>query len=414
MKRSIGRISFILLVIILLTGTLIPASGSAETVEKLYARHCLRCHGAVGDGKGPAHTNLRPRPRDFRKGNFKYRSTPIGTLPTVQDVEKIISKGILKTSMPPFESFLTQDEIRRLAAYVLKMAEASGMKRGRAVQINRPTESRLELILKGNTEYAKLGCAQCHGFDGRGLGPAAANTRDENGWWIQPTDLTDAMAYGGGAAPVEIFKHLKTGLGVSSMPHYGETVDDETLWKVAFYLESLQVSGEPRTLISEEKWDESLPAEVRGEYLVRSMSCGLCHTNYRRDGSYRPEFYLAGGVRFFVPGYGTLYMRNLTADKETGLGNWTHAQIVDSIKRGKAPDRQLDALGMPWPFFYSLRESDVEAIASYLQTLKPVKNKIPERKMQPFWKRIWHRLKQLAGLEYGRLEYWAGNAGTPE
>lgn len=212
----------------------------------------------------------------------------------------------------------------------------------------------------------------------------------------------------------EGWANAKTGLGSSSMPHYGEMVDEKTLWMLSRYLESLQVPSEKRTLIPEKEWNQKLPPEVRGEYLTRSMTCGLCHTNYRRDGSYREEFYLAGGVRLHVPGYGNIYMRNLTGDKETGLGNWTKEQIVEAITQGKAPDRQLDALGMPWPFFNSLTSEDAQAIAAYLKTLKPVKNKIPDLEMQPFWKRIGHRLLQLVGLEYGRLEYWAGNAGNPE
>ncbi len=391
---------------------LLPIAACADALDpvKLYKENCLRCHGESGDGKGAAHTNLRPWPRDFQKGVFKFRSTPLGTLPTVEDVQRVIAKGILRSAMPPFETFLTPEEIRALAEYTLTLAALSGKEKGESVALN-SFEKRFEDIEKGKKEYPTLGCVQCHGDDGRGLGPAAGNTRDPEGWWLQPTDLTDPLAYGGGADAENIFKHLVTGLDVSNMPHYGDLVAHKRLWHVAQYLESIQVAGEKRELISDDTWNQALPAEVRGEYLTRAMACSLCHTNYRRDGSYRADFYLAGGVRFYIPGYGTLYMRNLTGDAETGLGNWTHAQIVDAIKYGKAPDRQLDALGMPWPFFYHLTDEDAQAIAAYLKTLKPVQNKVPDRKMDPFWNRIYHRVKQLLGLEYGRLEYWAGNAG---
>ena len=391
---------------------LLPLAACADALDavELYNQHCLRCHGENGDGKGPASTNLRPWPRDFQKGAFKFRSTPLGTLPTVEDLEQVIAKGILRSSMPPFETFLTAEEIQALAQHTLTLAAPSGKEKGEPVELNH-FEKSFEAIEKGKSEYRELGCVQCHGDDGRGLGPSAATARDADGWWLQPIDLTDPLAYGGGADAWNIFKHLATGLDVSNMPHYGDLVAHKRLWHLAQYLESIQVASEKRELISSEKWNRVLPPEVRGEYLTRAMACSLCHTNYRRDGSYRPEFYLAGGVRFYVPGYGTLYMRNLTSDRETGLGNWTHTQIVQAIKQGKAPDRQLDALGMPWPFFYNLTDEDAQAIAAYLKTLKPIHNKVPDRKMDPFWKRIYHRVKQLFGLEQGRLEYWAGNAG---
>jgi mono/diheme cytochrome c family protein len=392
---------------------LFPLTVHADNVVnpvKLYEQHCLRCHGESGDGKGPAYTNLRPWPRDFQKGAFKFRSTPLGTLPTVEDLERVIAKGILRSSMPPFETFLTAKEIRALAEYTFLLATRSGKVKGEPVALNH-FEKKAEDIEKGKKEYRELGCVSCHGDDGRGLGPAAATARDADGWWLQPIDLTDPLAYGGGADASTIFKHLVTGLDVSTMPHYGDLVAHKKLWQVARYLESIQVAGDKRELISPEQWRQSLPPEVRGEYLTRAMACSLCHTHYRRDGSYRAKFYLAGGVRFYIPGYGTLYMRNLTGDRDTGLGNWTQGQIVQAIKQGKAPDRQLDALGMPWPFFNHLTDEDAQAIAAYLKTLKPIHNPIPDRKMDPFWKRIYHRMKQFFGLEHGRLEYWPGNAG---
>ncbi len=42
----------------------------------LYRRHCLHCHGVSGAGDGPTAPFLYPRPRDYRKGLFKFTSTP--------------------------------------------------------------------------------------------------------------------------------------------------------------------------------------------------------------------------------------------------------------------------------------------------------------------------------------------------
>src|SRR5690349_18334975 len=39
---------------------------------QLYMRYCYACHGERGDGKGPSSYALRPPPRDFTKGIFKF------------------------------------------------------------------------------------------------------------------------------------------------------------------------------------------------------------------------------------------------------------------------------------------------------------------------------------------------------
>ncbi len=41
----------------------------------LYAEHCQHCHGTAGGREGPTAQYLNPRPRDYRKGIFKFTST---------------------------------------------------------------------------------------------------------------------------------------------------------------------------------------------------------------------------------------------------------------------------------------------------------------------------------------------------
>ena len=52
--------------------------------------YCSACHGVNGDGKGPASIGLRPPPRDFRQGQFKFGSVS-GGLPSDEDFARIIS-----------------------------------------------------------------------------------------------------------------------------------------------------------------------------------------------------------------------------------------------------------------------------------------------------------------------------------
>ena len=84
----------------------------------LFREHCVHCHGISGDGMGPTASFLKPYPRDYRQGKFKFTSTPTGAMPTDDDLARIIRNGIPGTAMPPFEVALAQPEIDALVEYV--------------------------------------------------------------------------------------------------------------------------------------------------------------------------------------------------------------------------------------------------------------------------------------------------------
>ena len=85
----------------------------------LYRLHCLHCHGVSGAGDGPTAPFLYPRPRDYRKGLFKFTSTPTGVKPTRADLRKTIGYGLHGTSMPAFESLMSAGEIEQVIDYVI-------------------------------------------------------------------------------------------------------------------------------------------------------------------------------------------------------------------------------------------------------------------------------------------------------
>lgn len=116
----------------------------------------------------------------------------------------------------------------------------------------------------------------------------------------------------------------------------------------------------------------------RGKYLVSFSGCSDCHTPGYFFGKPDMARYLGGSeVGFEMPGLGVFHGPNLTSDPETGLGNWTEAQIVTALTTGARPDGRILAPIMPWKSFAGMKPEDVEAIASFLKTLPPVKNKVP-------------------------------------
>jgi len=84
----------------------------------LYRKHCAHCHGLSGDGAGPTAWFLEPYPRDFRRGIFKYKSTPGPAVPpTHDDLARHIRSGNPGSAMRAF-NLLTDEELEALVAYV--------------------------------------------------------------------------------------------------------------------------------------------------------------------------------------------------------------------------------------------------------------------------------------------------------
>jgi mono/diheme cytochrome c family protein len=116
----------------------------------------------------------------------------------------------------------------------------------------------------------------------------------------------------------------------------------------------------------------------RGKYLVQLGGCTDCHTPGHFFG--RPDLsrFLGGSdMGIEVPGLGTFLGRNLTPDKDTGLGNWTKEEIVTAIQTGVRPDGRVLAPVMPWRAYAGLTRPDAAAIVEYLSSLPPVSYSVP-------------------------------------
>lgn len=102
----------------------------------------------------------------------------------------------------------------------------------------------------------------------------------------------------------------------------------------------------------------------QGEYLAKAADCVACHT---APGG-QP---FAGGFRFNLP-FGAIYGTNITADKETGIGNWTDDEFVQAVRKGVSPHGNLYP-AMPYTSYTGMSRDDVLAIKAYLFNLPPVK-----------------------------------------
>ena len=99
----------------------------------------------------------------------------------------------------------------------------------------------------------------------------------------------------------------------------------------------------------------------RGEYLAKAADCMACHT---APGG---EDY-AGGLAFPLP-FGTLYSTNITADKDTGIGNYSDQDFLGAVQRGIRKDGARLYPAMPYTSYTFMTDDDVLAIKAYLFSL---------------------------------------------
>src|SRR5262245_54350928 len=94
------------------------AAGPVEGYTRgLFRLHCVHCHGITGDGMGPTAFFLKPYPRDYRQGMYKFKSTTSNNPPTHEDLVRTLTEGVTGTAMPSFK-LLPSKDIEALVEYV--------------------------------------------------------------------------------------------------------------------------------------------------------------------------------------------------------------------------------------------------------------------------------------------------------
>ena len=84
---------------------------SIESGKKIYESSCASCHGAIGDGRGPAATSLKPKPTNFLDLQYMVMQSRV-------DHYEAISNGRPNTSMAPWRNTLSDKQIWDVIAYI--------------------------------------------------------------------------------------------------------------------------------------------------------------------------------------------------------------------------------------------------------------------------------------------------------
>lgn len=178
------------------------------------------------------------RPRDFRSGIFKFRSTPSGSLPTDEDLFWTITRGLRWTGMIARPD-LSKAELQAVVRQVKTLSPRFASERPLAPVNIAPQLLRTPaLVEQGKKLFRGADCVSCHGKQGLGDGPSAANMKDDWGRPIRPGDLT-WRPLKRGTSLERTYLSIVTGLSGTPMPAYGDSLSPEQLWAIVYYLESL-------------------------------------------------------------------------------------------------------------------------------------------------------------------------------
>lgn len=387
--------------------------------EVLYKEKCARCHGEAGDGNGPAGSILSPRPRDFRQGQYKIRTTATGSLPTDDDLERVIRRGMPGSTMPAWDDLLSDAEIDTLVARVKSFSPRFSSETPQPVALAAEVPSTPEGIAAGKEAYERLACAGCHGSDGAGTDAVATEFEDDWGHPMAAANLTEPWTFGGGPTALDVYTRLRTGLNGTPMPSYADSAPDKDLWNVAHYVVSLarkpvwnMTADEVKAFFAARDAADRQDPVARGRYLVNTRGCLDCHSPIRPDGSIIEELRLAGGQRWRVEPYGDFYTANLTSH-ETGVGGRTDEQLIQAMTRGiRADGTRMLPFPMVWTSMANIPLDDVKAIIAYLRTVPPIENRIPGPQAPNIAAYLWGKFRWLIlGNDPPGFAY-PGNAGS--
>ena len=224
-----------------------PEPASVQHGQVIYAQECSGCHGIKGDGQGVFATRLIPRPRDFTRGLFRYRSTSTGQLPTDEDLQRSVTHGLTGSGMPAFQAFLSPSDIRDVVAYLKQFSPRFAQENPpRPLAISDPPAVSAERMARGVQLYQDSGCPSCHGDTGKGDGRSGQDLKTSEGDPITPRNLTDKWSFRGGSTPHAVFQRLVTGMDGSSMASYNDALTEDQMWNLVFYVLTLSPQERPQ------------------------------------------------------------------------------------------------------------------------------------------------------------------------
>jgi mono/diheme cytochrome c family protein len=115
----------------------------------------------------------------------------------------------------------------------------------------------------------------------------------------------------------------------------------------------------------------------RGDYLVNTiLTCGNCHTPRGPGGVFDMSKQQSGGPQTWDEPTFRVKGANITPDKDTGIGNWSDADIKKALQQGVRPNGTPIAPIMPYTFYKIFTPADLDAVVAYMKSIPAVRNEV--------------------------------------
>jgi cbb3-type cytochrome oxidase cytochrome c subunit/mono/diheme cytochrome c family protein len=190
----------------------LPADGDWDRGKALYAAKCAACHGETLAGDGPGTEALRPRATNLAAHSYAQ-----------ERLVQVLWNGVAGTAMPAWRD-LPLAELAALVRYV-NDPRVLGFLRHDGIRLD------AEVLVQGKHVY-DANCAQCHGADGVGDGPAARLLP------IAPTNFRLQRLWG----TLEM-RILESGIDGTSMAAWGTRLSAGEMTAVSGYIVQLYRDG---------------------------------------------------------------------------------------------------------------------------------------------------------------------------
>jgi cbb3-type cytochrome oxidase cytochrome c subunit/cytochrome c2 len=179
--------------------------------QQVYARYCASCHGLRGEGDGPGAAGLHPRPMNLAEHEYTLDRLSFSTW-----------NGVAGTAMPAWRELAVDD-----------LAAVAQVVRGFHAAQPEPSIPQATLDLGARVYAAR--CAQCHGKNGDGNGPAAAQFPiAATNFRLQRPSLAASL------------RALRNGIEGTPMAAWSSELSEAELSAVAYYVRGFYTGGAGR------------------------------------------------------------------------------------------------------------------------------------------------------------------------
>ncbi len=133
----------------------------------------------------------------------------------------------------------------------------------------------------------------------------------------------------------------------------------------------------PTTLADEDLPDHEPDAD-HGAYVFVAGGCSSCHSAPGAKGE--DKLVLSGGQELSTP-FGVFHVPNISSDPDHGIGDWTVAEFVTSMKYGIGRRGEHLYPAFPYTSYQRMTVEDIIDLKAYLDTLPPSDNVAPPHEL---------------------------------